>query len=179
VNIATDRYHPLSRLLHWLMAVLILALLIVGVYMQELPDEAPNRLQLYTFHKTFGVIVFTLVWLRLAWGRIATPPALPSVLQGWEIVLTKVTRVGLYLLMIATPFAGYAMSNFADKPVALFGRLPLPALFAPSKDLAEAAGEVHEIFAYLLLALIVLHATGAIKHRLFDRPEADVLRRML
>lgn len=81
--------------------------------------------------------------------------------------------------MIATPFAGYAMSNFADKPVALFGKLQLPALFAPSKEMAEAAGEVHEIFAFTLLALVVLHVAGALKHRLFDRAEADVLGRML
>lgn len=179
MNDTAVRYHPLSRFLHWLMALLILGLIAVGVYMHELPDDAPNRLQLYTFHKTFGVIVFVLAWLRLAWSQIAKPPMLPAVLQGWETALAKITKLGLYLLMIATPLVGYAMSNFADKPVALFGRLELPALFAPGKDLAEAAGEVHEVFAFGLLALVVLHAAGALKHRLFDRPEADVLKRML
>ncbi len=179
MNAVTRRYHPLSRFLHWFMALLILGLIAVGVYMHELPDDAPNRLHFYTFHKTFGVIVFVLVWLRLGWSHVAKPPALPAVLQGWEIALAKITKLGLYVLMIATPFAGYAMSNFADKPVALFGKLQLPTLFAPSKAMAETAGEVHEVFAFTLLALVVLHVAGALKHRLFDRADADVLGRML
>lgn len=72
MNAVTPRYHPLSRFLHWFMALLILGLIAVGVYMHELPDDAPNRLQLYTFHKTFGVIVFVLVWLRLGWAGVTS-----------------------------------------------------------------------------------------------------------
>ncbi|MBI5041355.1 MAG: cytochrome b [Gammaproteobacteria bacterium] len=176
---STERYTAFARALHWLMALMILGLIAVGIYMSDLPDDAPNRLQIYTLHKTFGVLALFLIFVRIAWNLINKPPALPALLKPWEVKLTLLVKASLYLLMIATPMAGYALSNFADKSILLFGVFEMPVLFAPSEEGKDIAGELHEILAFTMLGLVALHVAGAIKHRLFDRPEADVLKRML
>lgn len=175
----TDRYDAFARTLHWLMALMIFGLIGVGLYMGELPREDTLRPQLFTLHKTFGVLTLCLAIIRIAWALMVRAPELPRSLQSWEIKLAKVVKIGMYLLMLATPILGYALSNFADKPVALFGVIELPTLLAPDKGLKEIAEELHGIFAFTLLGLAGLHIAGALKHRFFGTPETDVLRRML
>lgn len=175
----SDRYDAFARILHWLMALMIFGLIGVGLYMSDLPREDALRPQLYTMHKTFGVLVLFLAVIRIAWALMSRQPELPRSLQSWEIGLTKIVRLGLYLLMLATPIVGYAMSNYGDKPVSLFGIVEMPVLFAPDHDLHEITEELHEILAFTLLGFAGLHILGALKHRFFDPPESDVLKRML
>ncbi|MBU1191230.1 MAG: cytochrome b [Gammaproteobacteria bacterium] len=179
MNYPTDRYDAVARALHWLMALMIFGLIGVGLYMGELPREDALRPQLYMLHKTFGVLTLILLVIRIAWKLMVGAPELPRSLQRWEINLAKATKFGMYLLMLVTPIAGYALSNFADKPIALFGVIEMPTLLAPDKELKEIAEELHEIFAFTLLGLVGLHVAGALKHRLFGTPETDVLRRIL
>jgi len=95
-------------------------------------------------------------------------------------VLAKSTVGLLYLLMLATPIAGYLMSNTGGKPISYFGLFELPVLMGENHDLHEALEEVHEILAFTILALVILHVAGALKHRFMDKdPNADVLKRML
>ncbi len=179
MNHQSDRYDAFARTLHWLMALMIFGLIGVGLYMGELPREDALRPQLYMLHKTFGVLTLCLAIIRIAWALLIGMPELPRSLQNWEIKLAKVTKVGMYLLMLATPIVGYSLSNFADKPVALFGVIEMPTLLAPDKELKELAEELHEILAFTLLGLAGLHIAGALKHRFSGAPETDVLRRML
>lgn len=65
--------------------------------------------------------------------------------------MSKLVKIGTYLLMLATPMVGNALSNFADKPIALFGVVEMPALLAPDENLKDIAAELHEIFAFTLL----------------------------
>lgn len=73
-------YTPVAKGLHWLMAALILGLAALGLVMHEMP-LSPLKLELYAWHKWFGVTVFLLVWLRLAWRLTHRPPALPATLS--------------------------------------------------------------------------------------------------
>ena len=82
--------------------------------------------------------------------------------------------------MLATPIAGYLMTNTGGKPVSYFGLFDLPVLMGENHDLHETLEGVHEFLAFTILALVGLHALGALKHRFIDKdPEADVLKRML
>jgi cytochrome b561 len=177
---SSDSYGLVSRLLHWLIALLIFAMIGVGVYMTDLDKEDPLRAQLYTMHKEIGVTILVLAVLRILWILASRPPVLPAALQRWEVILAKSTVGLLYLLMLATPFAGYLMTNTGGKPVSYFGLFDLPVLMAKNHDLHEVLEAVHEFLAFTILALVCLHAAGAIKHRFVDKdPEADVLKRML
>jgi cytochrome b561 len=177
---SADRYGLVSRLLHWLMALLILAMIGIGAYMADLDKEDPLRTQLYTLHKEIGVTILVLAVLRILWILMSRPPVLPAALQRWEVILAKSTVGLLYLLMLATPMAGYLMTNTAGQPISYFGLFDLPALLGENHDLHETLEEVHEFLAFTILALVGLHALGALKHRFVDKdPGADVLRRML
>jgi cytochrome b561 len=152
----------------------------VGAYMTDLDKEDPLRLQLYTLHKEIGVTLLTLAVIRILWILVSRPPRLPAALQRWEVILAKATTGLLYLLMLATPLAGYLMTNTGGKPISYFGLFDMPVLMRENHDLHEVLEEVHGFLAFSILALVGLHVIGTIKHRFLDKdPEADVLKRML
>ena len=113
---SADRYGLVSRSLHWVMALLILAMIGIGAYMTDLAREDPLRAQLYSMHKAVGVTLLGLAVIRILWILVSRPPVMPVALQRWEVVLAKSTVGLLYLLMLATPIAGYLMSNTGGKP---------------------------------------------------------------
>ena len=177
---SAERYGAVSRLLHWLMALLILAMIGIGAYMTDLDKEDPLRAQLYTLHKEIGVTILALAVIRILWILVSRSPVMPAALQRWEVILAKSTVGLLYLLMLATPIAGYLMTNTGGKSINYFGIIDLPALMAKNHDLHETLEEVHEFLAFSILALVGLHVLGALKHRFLDKdPGADVLKRML
>jgi cytochrome b561 len=177
---SADRYGLVSRFLHWVMALLILAMIGVGAYMADLAREDPLRGQLYTLHKEIGVTILALAVIRILWIVVARAPVMPAVLQRWEVVLAKSTVGLLYLLMLATPIAGYLMTNTGGKPVSYFGLFDMPVLIGENHDLHKALEDVHGFLAFSILALVGLHVLGALKHRFIDtNAEADVLKRML
>ncbi len=177
-------YGVVSKTLHWLMAAIILVLIFVGIYMAGLPKEAAAEkqyaFQFYNLHKSFGVVAFGLILLRLVWVAISPVPKLPSAFAPKERAVVKALQGLLYLLMLVMPISGMVMSNASGRPVNFFGLGELPALIAENEALAGIAHEVHEIMGWTLLVLIVLHMAGPLKHRLKDKGgETDVLKRML
>ncbi len=178
------QYGTLSRLLHWLMALMIIVLIGVGIYMADLPDDTAEQkeyaFQFFALHKSFGVLALALIIVRLAWLRLSPAPALPEVFEGKEKIIVKALQGLLYLLMVLMPLSGYLMSNAGGYPINFFGLGELPALIGKSKEFGSFAHEAHEIMGLTMLALIVLHAAGALKHRLKDKGgESDILKRML
>lgn len=173
----TASYHWFTKLLHWLMALMVFALIGVGSYMADLPDDAPERMDLIFIHKASGFIFLWLVILRLVWSRISPAPALPSAFSAKEIKLTKATKHLLYLAMFLVPFSGWAMSNFAGYPVK-FGDFSVPLVFEKSKSLAGFFHEFHEIAPWVLLVLVAIHLAAVIYHKL-EGGEKDILKRML
>ena len=177
---SVDRYGLVSRFLHWVMALLIFAMIGLGAYMTDLAKEDPLRAQLYSMHKAVGVTLLGLAIIRILWILVSRPPVMPAALQRWEVVLAKSTVGLLYLLMLVTPIAGYLMTNTGGNPISYFGLFELPALMGENHDLHELLEEVHEVLAFTILALAILHIAGALKHRFIDKdPGADVLKRML
>jgi cytochrome b561 len=173
------RYDTVARAFHWLMAAIIITLIVVGIYMADLPDDAPGRGTIFMLHKSFGALALLLFFGRIAWRRHKRPPELPAVLQPWERKLAVSAHYLLYLFMFIVPFSGYAMSTFGGYPVSFFGLFRVPAIFPKNETLGGFAHESHEILAYTLIAILALHIAGALKHRFLDGGEADVLKRML
>lgn len=177
---SSDSYGSLSKVLHWAMAVMIIALVVVGFYMTGLEKDDPNRINIYNLHKDVGALTLFLLVIRVAWLRATPAPALPSVFSKNERFLAQGVQWFLYLIMALVPVSGYVMSTAAGHPVHFFGLFDLPILFEKSKAVADFAHEAHAILGYAILAFVALHAAGAIKHKLLNRGgEADVLQRML
>ena len=173
------KYALTSRILHWVMAVLIIFLLGLGIYMNDFLDkDSVNRLDVYNLHKSLGVVVLILVFLRIINRLLTRTPALPFAISALEKKLAKFGHFALYFLMFMTPFSGYLMSSFAGYPVKLFS-IEMPNFFEPNFEIAEFFAEAHELSAFTLLGLIVIHILAVIRHRFFDKPGNDVLNRMM
>ena len=175
-----QRYSTVAIVLHWLLALVIVAMFGVGVYMTDLPFS-PLRLKLYNWHKWAGIIILALTVLRLLWRVTHRPPALPRAISqampGWQMQAYHATHHVMYALFFAVPLAGWAYSSAAGFPIVLFGQIPLPDLLAANKELAELIKPLHELTALALMALAGLHIAAAFKHHLVDRD--GLLSRML
>jgi cytochrome b561 len=173
------KYHIVSRVIHWLMALIILFLLGLGIYMTDfLSKEAPNRMEIYNLHKSLGVMVLILVFVRIINRFANKPPALPDSLPKFEKIAAHLAHIALYLLMILVPLSGYLMSNSFGYPVNFFS-IQLPFLVQQNFELGNLFHNAHWILAYSLIAILALHILGVIKHRFFDKTENDVLKRMI
>lgn len=162
-------FTPLQRVLHWVMAACILAMLFVGVGMVS--TIKPEYLTLVSIHKPLGIVILVLAVLRLIvrW-RYGAPP-LPSDMPEPMKLAAKLSHVLFYLLMIAMPLIGWAMLSAADYPVVVAG-MHLPAILPPNPGLHSVLWNAYELLAFCFFALILLHLAAALFHALVRRDGA-------
>jgi cytochrome b561 len=170
------------RILHWIMAILILGMIGLGWYMTPY-DESREPLvsKLYFLHKSFGIVIFILACVRLGIRKGSTIPALPETLPKFDRTLAHWTHVILYVLIFVMPILGYTLSSsYVDSDGVHFFFVDLPELIPKSNVVFKVSDLLHKVFGYTLLAIILLHICGALKHRFFDANKGnDVLPRML
>jgi len=171
-----NHYTVTAKALHWLMALMLFAMLVLGFYMQGLP-LSPEKLQLYSWHKWAGVTIFLLVLFRLAWRFTHRPPALPASMPKLMQLAAHAGHLALYGLMLAIPLSGWLMSSAKGFQTVWFGILPLPDLLAKDKALGDLLQTVHVSLNLLLLVVVAGHVGAALKHHFIDRD--DILTRML
>ena len=167
--------HTTTRRIHWLMAGLILFLLSLGFYMKN-----TESYQFYALHKSFGVLAFIAIWVRLYW-RSKQPWQSFSKDQPYEKWVTAVHWCLLALLLLM-PLSGLMLSGFGGYGVSLFG-IPLIAenrniageAQAYSQVLSDIGYASHEVIGYLFAGLIGLHILAALKHHFIDK-DATLLR---
>ena len=174
----SDKYPVLMRLMHWAVGLLILGIIGAGWYMVGLEDNVSYKYDIYHWHKSFGVLVIFLLFARLVIRWASKVPKLPDSMPAYQRKLGTLVHWLLYLFMFLVPVSGYLMSDAGGRDVPLFN-LVMPSFLEKNQDLASFFHEVHHTIPYILLGIVVLHTLGAIKHRYFDKPEHDVLRRML
>lgn len=172
------RYSRGAIVLHWLIAVLIVLNIAAAWVAEEMTKD--DRALVMGNHKAIGITVLALTVLRIVWRLMHRPPPLLDSLRAWEAALSRVAHAGFYFLMLAIPLTGWAMSSAFSKGagVSLFGLVTVPALpVGYDKPTAGLFAELHELLAFGMIALIVLHVAGALKHQLIDRD--GTLRRMV
>lgn len=163
-----SRYSAGAIVFHWLIAALIIANIVVVLVTDGM---APSiRVPAITFHKATGITVLVLTVGRILWRIAHRPPPLPPTVRRWEAHLAHAVHWAFYALMIALPLSGWIwMSIGGRKPFSWYGLFGLPLLPLPQdKPLAGSFHEAHEIMGYAMIALIVLHVAGALKHQFFD-----------
>jgi cytochrome b561 len=161
-------YGAVAMLFHWLLAVMIVAALLLGWYMADLPFS-PARVKLFNWHKWLGMTIMLIAALRLLWRLSQPAPALPATMARWELATAHASHAAMYLLFFAVPLIGWARSSAAGFPIVYFGLLRLPDLVGKDKALAATLSQAHAVSAYLLAALIVLHIAAALKHAIVDK----------
>ncbi len=174
------RYSKIAIALHWLLALGLLGMFVVGSYMADLPFS-PWRLKLYNWHKWAGVSILVLSVARLVWRLTHRPPVLPATIQfampAWQLRAYHATHHLMYALFFVVPLIGWAYSSAAGFPIVVFGVLPLPDFVPVDKELAAFIKPWHQYSAWALAALVILHVAAALKHHFIDKD--GLLQRML
>ncbi|MGB4333835.1 MAG: cytochrome b [Chromatiaceae bacterium] len=177
-----DRYTLVQRLLHWLLALLVIPALGVGLTLGWLGFDGTKDAfggevtdALYTGHKTMGVLILALMTLRLVMRlTLGAPPPVPT-LTGFERLASQAVHALLYLVLLAQPIVGWLATAAGGYPVQLFA-WTLPGLIAKDPALSEKLFQLHGVLGWTLLALLALHIGAALMHWLVKRD--GVMRRM-
>ncbi|MGB9152167.1 MAG: cytochrome b [Alphaproteobacteria bacterium] len=175
-------YTRTAKVLHWLIALAIIFMLALGWCMDFFPKGDP-RFAAIQLHKSIGITILLLSFVRLGWRSIHRAPPFPTSMSLWEQRAAHAGHLLLYVAMIGMPLTGWAMVSASPRniPTILYGVLPWPALpyfstIENKKEMSHFMDNVHDISAYLLAALIAGHAAAALKHHFISRD--DILLRM-
>ena len=161
------RFAAPSRVLHWLMAALILAMLFIGVGMVS--TLSPRYEALLSLHRPLGIAILLLVILRLINRWINPPPALPASVPPLQRFAAHASHIVLYVLMFAMPLIGWAMLSAARYPIVLFGPVRLPPILPHSLAVYAFLRPLHTVLGYALFATILAHFAAALMHALIFR----------
>ena len=181
---STHRYTIVAIILHWVMALGIAVLAVMGLVMVHAKLDPMRLFELYQLHKSIGITMLLTAVLRLGWRLAHRPPPLPASMPLIERTAAVGGHLILYLFLFALPITGWALVSSAvlNIPTVLYGIIPWPDLPVLStldnKAPVEAILEiVHAYGAYALIAFVGFHATAALRHHFIIKD--DVLLRML
>lgn len=162
-----DRFHLVLRLLHWTMALLILAMLFIGVGMVS--SAGPLYSTLLALHRPIGIAILLLAVVRIAVRRRTAVPPLPDALPSAQAKAARASHWLLYGGMLGVPLIGWAMLSAGGYPVTLMPDLSLPPILPQSGKAFGLLRNAHGIAAILFFALILGHLTMALIHGVIRR----------
>ncbi len=175
------RLSPLTIAFHWAVAIGIIGMLSLGFYMKE--TESYN---LYDIHKSIGVLLLIIIVARSVWRLMNGWPVPAGRYSTIEIAIARFTHWTLLVTSIIMPVSGAISSGMGGNGIAFFGLTLVPKNMHPTKpfeavphneSVASFSSSIHEIVAWILVAVIVLHVFGALKHHIVDKD--GTLRRIL
>lgn len=169
------QWGSVAKFFHWITALGILGAGFLGLWMTGL-HPSMQKINVYAIHKSIGLTVLALFFLRLLWRLMDRRPR-DEAGPRWQHLAAHATHGLLYLLILAMPLSGWLFNSMHGYPLQWFKLFNLPALAAKNDDAAATVHAVHEYLFYLLLLVLVGHVGAAVKHHLIDRD--NVLRRML
>jgi len=162
-----SRYHPALVALHWLLAALVVAALVLGTFvMKKIPNSSPEKLEALRAHMAGGIAILALMAVRFV-VRMSSARPVPA--KTGSSVLDKLALLnhyGFYVLIAAMAGTGLATAILAGLPSILFGGsgAALPESFAvfPTRV-------AHGLIAKLLITIMAVHALAALYHQFIRR----------
>ena len=161
------RYSRPAIVLHWALALLLTLTTAVGWIMMAFENE-PGSGWIFDMHKSFGLVIASLVAARVVWRLTHRPQALPASVPRWQARLAAAAQGALYVLIVLLPVTGYVGASYSKAGVRFFG-WATPRWAVPDHDTAEQFFDVHSVLVWVLVALVSVHVLGALKHLLLDK----------
>lgn len=158
----STRYGLPAIVIHWLSAVLIIALCIIGWYMVDLP-RGPGKGYWISLHKSIGITVAGLILFRMLWRLTHRPPDLPASMPFWKRAIAHLTHAAIYVALVVQPLSGYLSSSFSGYKTKYFG-IPLPHWGWRDASLNQLFTDVHVICSITIVVLVLAHVIGALMH---------------
>lgn len=164
-NVPTQ-FALLSRILHWVMAVALLAMLFIGVAMVV---SLGDYHKLVAIHRPLGILILILAVVRVINRWFTTLPPFPPTMSPLEMQIAMASEKLLYFLMFALPLVGWGMLSAGHYPIVMFGSLHLPPILPVNPALYAVLRKTHTIFAYLLFLTFLAHLGAVLFHTLIIR----------
>lgn len=171
------RWGALAILLHWVSAIVIIAMFALGLWMDDLTYYDSWYHKAPFVHKSVGMLLAVMIAIRVVWRIVnVTPKELSD--SKLENLAAKLAHLALYILIIALIATGYAVSASKGHPIDVFGWFLVPAMFGTiDAQLVDILGDLHELLSFSIIFLAILHAIAALKHHFINKD--DVLKRMV
>jgi len=172
----SEKYGGIAIGLHWLMAIMIMTLIVVGLFMTDMDDGA-QKWQIYGMHKATGFVVLLLALFRWYW---TLTNAKPRPLEGWSVAETAMAHAFKWLLMLMIlimPVSGAIMSVASGSAINVYGLFSIPGFEEKNQVIAGFAHDVHEYGAIFIAILVIMHILAGLKHHLIKKD--DTLNRMM
>ena len=176
VRSTEDRWGSIALGSHWLMALLIGVLIGLG-WVAVNWNLSPTKITLFVWHKSIGIVVLALVFLRLLWRAVDRRPTYPQDMSPLQRRLATSVHVLLYGCMLAMPLSGWVINSAAGFPFKLFGLWSVPNLISPNESVQEVAELMHLLLFWFLAGALCLHLLAALHHHFINKN--GVLARML
>jgi cytochrome b561 len=155
-----------SRILHWLMAAMLLAMLFIGVSMVASLGDYHT---LVAIHRPLGIMILILAAIRFVNRMCTTLPPFPPTMSRQERFMASSSEKLLYALMFALPLVGWGMLSVAHYPIVMFGSFHLPPILPANPMLYAVLRKTHTILAYLLFLTFLAHLAAVLFHTLIVR----------
>ncbi|MDO8533585.1 MAG: cytochrome b [Xanthobacteraceae bacterium] len=169
-------YSAVAKLLHWLVAICVLLTIPIAFWMSN-TSPGPVQDNLYNLHKSFGVLILTLMLLRTAYRLIAGAPAPDPTLEPWQRAISSIMHTLLYVLLLAMPVVGWTANSAYGASTPFFGLFDLPPIVGKNELLSERLFTLHRWTGWVVATLAAMHIGAALQHHFIHRD--GVLRRML
>ena len=156
----------LSRILHWLMAAMLLAMLFIGASMVT---SLGNYHTLVAIHRPLGIMILILAAIRVVNRKFTKLPPFPPTMPRQERFAASASEMFLYALMFALPLVGWGMLSAGHYPIVMFGPLHLPPILPANPMLYAVLRKTHTILAYLLFLTFLAHLSAVLFHTLIIR----------
>lgn len=166
---AKNGYDRARRAMHWIMAIMILPMIVVGLAMVQPGWPRAVQNTMFILHKNVGSLLLILAVLRVVIALRNPAPPMPATLPGWQRIAAHASHGILYLLVLVMPLSGYVRVRAGGFPIEALDRIGLPTLIPRSDTLAEVAKTIHEIGGYALIAVLLAHIGAALHHALILR----------
>ena len=172
-------YDPVTKALHWIVAIAIGIMFLTAFAMGSPNDmlDPSLRKAVYTTHKTTGFLILCLMVVRIFWGHFHPAPSLPANrFPRWQLIAARFVHDALYALALVTPFIGWALVSVGPYGLKLFGVIEIPPIpymdfFKGSEDMIMFLSELHETLAIVLVCLLIVHIGATVLHHFVDRDE--------
>ncbi len=162
-------YKPFARVLHWVMAVLILSTIPVGTLMVMPGWSRATGDAMFIYHKNVGVILLILLVIRFVYRLMNPPPPLPASVPPLQQMAAHATHWGLYLLVLVMAVSGYVRVKAGGFPLEGPDALGIPSLVARNEAVANTASMVHYWTRFVLILFILMHVGAALFHGIVKR----------
>jgi cytochrome b561 len=156
----------LSRILHWLMAAMLLTMLFIGVAMVA---SVGDYHKLVALHRPLGIAILILAIVRVINRMFTTLPPFPPTMSPLERRMATASERLLYFLMFALPLVGWGMLSAGNLPIVMFGPVHLPPILPAHPMLYAILRKTHTILAFLLFFTFLAHLTAVLFHTLVIR----------